>query len=455
MGKDAESTGHREPMPEFDRERILALSERYDSFYLYDEGSMLHRGNRLMESFPGVEFLYSIKANSLENIAAAAFRMGMGADAASIGEVRLARRLGLDGREIFYSAPGKGSRDLEEALGHAVVTADSLSEVRRIQEIVERRGTPAEIGIRINPDFTFFAEQGEPSKFGVDEETFLEEAKWIGGLSHVTVTGIHVHLRSQELRADTLARYYEKIFAMADRVETVLGRPLGFLNLGSGLGIPYGEEDGELDLAYLGRKTGEMLSNFRAERPQTRIFIETGRYLVGKCGVYVTKVVDVKVSRGRKFVLLHNTLNGFLRPCLEQLILQYADGAGAFAPGSGSRELTGTEPLFTRRGAFHFETLSGRPKEERPMETVTLAGNLCTSADVMAKDIRLPELRPGDVVAVTNAGGYGAVLSPMQFSSQTPPAQLFLTAGGEIRPAAVPEAGVRDTSGVDGENVGF
>ena len=146
--------------------------------------------------------------------------------------------------------------------------------------------------------------------------------------------------------------------------------------------------------------------------------METGRYVVGKSGHYVVKVLDRKESMGTTFIILSNTLNGFIRPSLGQLVMGYAKDA----------DPAGSEPLFTNRDAFQFIALT----DERKQETVTLVGNLCTAADVIAKDISMPRLKQGDVIAITNAGSYGAVLSPMQFSSQTPPQQLLLRCDGTV-----------------------
>ena len=139
--------------------------------------------------------------------------------------------------------------------------------------------------------------------------------------------------------------------------------------------------------------------------------IEVGRYAVGKSGIYVTKVMDRKVSCGKTYLILKNTLNGFIRPSLARLVCIYG---GAAAP---------CEPLFTSEDAFEIRTLKEDGAEK---ETVTLVGNLCTAADVAAENVTMPRLDVGDVVIFTNAGNYGAVLSPAQFSSQARPAAGFL-----------------------------
>ena len=142
----------------------------------------------------------------------------------------------------------------------------------------------------------------------------------------------------------------------------------------------------------------KMLQEFHLRFPQTRVLIEVGRYAVGKSGSYVTRVLDKKTSYGNTYVILANTLNGFLRPSIARLVNKYATGDF----------LAGSEPLFTALDAFTFLTI---PSASQKTETVTLVGNLCTATDVIAEGIILPALEPGDLIIITNAGSYGAVLA--------------------------------------------
>lgn len=186
--------------------------------------------------------------------------------------------------------------------------------------------------------------------------------------------------------------------------------------MGSGMGLSFPAGAAPLDVAALGAAVTEKIAAFRRQNPGVRVMIETGRYVVGGSGIYATKVLDRKISYGKTFIILKNTLNGFLRPSLAKLAERCA------AP------LPPVEPLFTRGGAFPFYAAKEAPAEE----IVTLAGNLCTAADIVAEDVLMPHLARGDVLFTTNAGAYGAALSPMQFSAQERPAELFLTDGGAI-----------------------
>lgn len=390
---------------------ILSLAESHDSFYLYDEDAIAQRAAMLKAAFPGVGLLYSVKCNHNPHVVKCVLGQGFGVDASSLGEVQIASNAGLGPGMVYYSAPGKSERDIRGSWGKASIIADSLDEILLIERTAAEKGEIAEIGVRLNPSFSFSGGEAVPSKFGVDEDQFFGFlAK--GACPHVRVVGIHTHLRSQELSASVLSRYYGNVLDLAGRVEEA-GAVLGYVNLGSGIGIPYAETDGEVDLRLLADALGGC-----ATGASFRILIETGRYVVGKAGMYVAKVMDRKVSCGKTFVILKNTLNGFMRPSLARL-------AESAAP---SAEPPACEPLYTGRGSFPIRVLNGVADTEK----VTLVGNLCTSADVVAENVVLPRMERGDVVVFENAGAYAAVLSPMQFSSQEPPAELFLRSDGAV-----------------------
>jgi len=394
-----------------DRQLLQNLLQQYPSFYLYEEAGIRAAAQRLTAAFSGAQILYSVKCNPYTQVLNTIFSAGFGADAASLGEVEAAERHGVPKEQIYFSAPARTEADLRAAWGRCTLIADSLHEIDLIRRIGEERGEVPEIGVRINPSFTFTSDDGLPGKFGIDEELL-----WDADLSGVKITGIHVHAKSQELSADVLSGYYEKMFRLVKRVQNHLEVTLRFANFGSGLGIPFAPGETDLDIETLGQQFQTMLAQARTRFPDLQILIESGRYVVGQNGTYVTRVLDKKESRGKTFLLLHNTLNGFARPAIAQMVRSFTDTPFP------------CEPLFTHVDATAFLPLT----DTAETETVTLAGNLCTAADIIAKDISLPRMEIGDGLAMTNAGCYASVMTPIQFASLTPPSQLFLTADGQI-----------------------
>lgn len=402
----------------FNKDIALLLSKEYDSFYLYDEEVIIAATQKLKTCFPNAHFLYSVKTNANAKVVNSVLSQGFGVDAASVNEVKLGIQNGISKSNIQYSAPGKTLQNIKDTLGSAVIIADSLNEIALIQQAAAEKNIVACIGIRINPSFSFSGGNAMPSKFGVDEKQLFDQLPSLQNFSNIRIIGLHIHLRSQELNSDILENYYTNIFALTERFQILSEHPLEFVNMGSGIGIPYSPQDVPLDIALLGSATTTLISKMQARFPVLQVYIETGRYVVGKAGVYFTKVLDKKISCGKCFVILNNTLNGFIRPSLAQLVSYY----------SKQESPVGSEPLFTSKNAFEVIALT----DTNDVETVTLTGNLCTATDVVASDITLPKLKIGDVIAITNAGSYAAVLSPMQFSSQVPPAELFLTKDTQI-----------------------
>lgn len=400
----------------FNKEVILEQGKKYDSFYVYDQKIILENINRLKEAFPKVQFLYSVKSNHHPEILKTIFSCGIGADAASSNEVLKALSNNVKKEITIYSAPGKSDSDLEVAMDKSLVIADSLGEIERLDKMAKAKDMTLEIGIRINPDFTLHSDKGMAGKFGVDEEILFESKELLSSYKNIKIIGIHVHSSSQELDTEILKKYYTNMFNLAVKVQEKLDIKLKFINLGSGIGIPFAEDDVPVNVKSLGEKLEELREKYSKELGGVEIFIETGRYLCGTSGVYVTKVIDTKISRGKKFVILKNTFNGFIRPSIIEFVKTFTDTPKM------------NEPLYTKQGAFQYIVLN----DEKEMEKIDLYGNLCTSTDVVAKDILLPKLKVGDLVVMTNAGCYAAVLTPSQFSSQIPSRELFLTVKGEI-----------------------
>lgn len=405
----------------FNTNAVLEQAKEHDSFYLYDEKVILERAERLKKAFEGIGLLYSIKTNPYVNVVKTVFSKGFGADAASFNEVLLAEKCGLKKDEIYYSAPGKTPFDIEGAVEKSIITADSLNEIDLIEKTAQSKGITAEIGVRINPDFSFYGGKGTASKFGIEEKQLFENAEKIKNMKHVKVIGIHVHLHSQELDARYIEKYYENMFDLAERAEEKMGVEFKFINLGSGIGIPYAEREKEVNVELLGEKLRVLVGRYKEKHSSTHIYVETGRYSVGKAGVYAAKVVDKKTSYGKTFVVLAATLTGFARPAYAHMFEKYA--VDEFPAEC--------EPFYTCKGAFQYIPLT----ENTDTEKVTLCGGLCTSTDIIEEDIELKKLDIGDVVVITNAGSYAAVITPMEFASLRKPAQLMLKADGTVTEA--------------------
>lgn len=395
-------------------DEIRRAATQYDSYYLYEEKVILDRIGTLVREFPTAHFLYSMKANDNQAVTATILRHGFGADAASPAEVQRAEIYGVPPEEIHYSAPAKTERFIRETIGHCVLVADSVSEVSMISRIAQEKGKKAYIGLRLDPDYDMDGSSDVfPRKFGIEISQAKENLPaWLND-PNIEIVGIHVHLQSQILDWTRIDAYQDAVLKLADEWMEEYKVPLGFVNVGSGIGIAYTRYDEPVDLHSLGESLTQKWQAFTQRHPDVQLFIETGRYITGKCGLYVTKVIDRKVSRGKNYILTAGTMNAFLKPVIANM-------------EKNNPNAHSCEPLFTDVDAHPLWCVSSDGRKITERETVTIVGNLCTANDVIAEDIEFSKLMPGDLLIVRNAGAYASVLSPMQFSSLPKPAQIMI-----------------------------
>ncbi len=203
------------------------------------------------------------------------------------------------------------------------------------------------------------------------------------------------------LDVDVLLNQYRKGLDVARRVADRCDRPLRTLDFGGGLGIPYFERDRPLDLAALARGTRELMEEI-SDDPRlegTRCLVEPGRFLVGPCGLYVTRVVDIKESRGKRFLVVDGGMHQHLA-----------------ASGNLGQTIKRNHPVVL------LERLA-----EAPAESVDVVGPLCTPLDVLARSIDLPRARVGDLVGILQSGAYARSASPLGFLSHPSPPEVWVT----------------------------
>jgi len=374
--------------------------------YLYQASKIRERCALLQKTLPGFELIYSIKANPYEPIVHALAALGFGADAASAQEVEIAAKCGIHPERIYYSAPGKTQADIQRSLGNCILIADSLLELERIEKAAAQTGMGVKIGLRIHPCMDMDEKTAAASKFGIGEEQVADVIAALKECPHLQVAGLHVHLRSQVRDGRSLGRYYQQVYALAERFAQTTGYPFDFVNFGSGIAILDNEEQTAFALSQIERAAAEVMERNHSSL-RSRLIIESGRFLVGPAGTYVTEVVDIKESRGCKYLIVRGGLNGFMRPVLDQLL-------------QGDPE--NHEPLYSSNFSYPIEILN----QESEREKVTVVGNLCSGQDVLARNMVLPKAHVGDLLTVGNAGAYGYTFSPLLFSGFPEPGQIWL-----------------------------
>jgi len=361
---------------------------------------------------PEFSIYYSIKANPNPILAGLFVAKDCGLEIASAGEFTLATRAGCAANKMLFAGPGKGADELEDVLlgGIGEIHLESLMEADRVGEICGRIGRRARVAIRVNPgdDAQGGAMRmgGKAAPFGVDEEQLLEVLGQVESIDGIDLQGLHFYLGTQILDSAVLIRQYRHALQVSREATLRLRRPLGVIDFGGGLGIPYFAGETELDLERLGAELEAMVQEIRRDPAfaGTRLVIEPGRFLVGEAGIYVTQVRDVKVSRGKKFVVVDGGMNHHLA-----------------ASGNLGQVIKRNFPLRVLNRL-------NEPNEE----TIDIVGPLCTPLDVLARDVSMPRLEVGDLIGVFQSGAYARTASPLGFLSYSTPAEV-LVEDGELR----------------------
>jgi diaminopimelate decarboxylase len=301
---------------------VTSLAAEFGTpLYIYDSEILGRKLTLLRESLPG-EFAvyYSVKANPNPVILDYFVASGCGLEIASAGEFRRASDSGCPVDKILFAGPGKTERELELVLGRGIgeIHIESLLEAERISAICQRLSLRARATIRVNPSSEAqggaMRMGGKPAPFGVDEENLDHVVDCLLKEPAIDFRGIHLFTGTQILDHSLLLSQYNKGLAIAKRVAARQQKPLHTVDFGGGLGVPYFANESALDMGQLREALEAMMTEVRRDPSfvGTRFIVEPGRYLVGEAGVYIASVNDIKVSRGKKFLILDGGMNHHL-----------------------------------------------------------------------------------------------------------------------------------------------
>jgi diaminopimelate decarboxylase len=372
-------------------------------FFAYDRRLITERVDSLRKCLPNrISLSYAIKANPMPEVVQHLNGLVDGFDVASALEMETALNAGMSAGHVSFAGPGKTDVELEQALSAGItVTLESEGEMRRLAALAEESGTKPRVLVRVNPDFQVKASAmrmgGTASQFGVDAERVPAMLQELQSLD-LDLMGFHIFCGSQNLDADILAETQKNTIDLALRLARQARAPVTNLNIGGGFGIPYFEKDSPLDLNLVGERLGTLLVDHEEELSDMRILVELGRYIVGEAGVYVTRVLDRKESRGRIFLVTDGGLHHHLA-----------------ASGNFGQVIRRNYPLAI-----------GNRMDENARETVTVVGCLCTPLDLLGDKVELSRSQVGDLVVVFQSGAYGRTASPMDFLGHPHPAEILV-----------------------------
>ena len=390
---------------------VSALADRYQTpLFIYDSHVLDRKWDLLCRTLPPQFVIsYSVKANPNVSILKHFVTSGCGLEIASGGEFQLAMSAGCPPHNVLFAGPGKTESELELVLAHQIgeIHAESLLEIERLAAISRRLGVQAKVAVRVNPSGEAqggaMRMGGKPAPFGVDEENMDDVLSRILAEPSLEFRGIHLFTGTQILDCNILVRQYGKALEIARRTACRIRRPLDTVDFGGGLGVPYFAGENELDMDKFRDALVDLMDGVEGDPlfAGTQFIVEPGRYLVAEAGIYVTRVNDVKVSRGRKFVIVDGGMNHHLA-----------------ASGNLGQVFKRNFPL----------AVLNKLREKRT-EVVDVVGPLCTPLDVLAREARLPAADVGDLVGIFQSGAYARTASPLGFLSHPSPAEVLVYNG--------------------------
>lgn len=381
---------------------VQALAAQFGTpFYCYSHATLVHHYKIFSEHFSGLDHLvcYAVKANSNLAVLRTLAQAGAGADVVSQGEIMLAVKAGIPPGKIVFSGVGKTRGEMAYALETGVLqfNVESGNELLALSEAAVSQGTQARIAIRVNPDIdpkthAKISTGQKESKFGVSIHLAAALYAQAARLPGIAVQGVSMHIGSQLTDLEPFSQAFAKLRVLVDELRAA-GHRIDTVDLGGGLGIPYGQKTPPLPDAY-----AQVVRDAMHGVDATLIF-EPGRLLVGNAGILVSRVIYVKQTPTRNFIILDAGMNDLMRPSLY--------------------------------GAHH-DIL---PVLETPAGQKVLAdivGPVCETGDIFAEQRSIVLPRDGDLMAIRSAGAYGAVMAS-SYNARPLVAEVMVQ-GGQYHP---------------------
>ena len=349
--------------------------------YIYSHATLTRHIEVYDSAFKNIPHLiaFAMKANSNLAILRLMAKEGSGVDIVSGGELFRALKAGVPASKIVFAGVGKNADEIRDALraGILMFNVESSAEMHAINDVAASVGKIAPVALRINPDIDpkthpYISTGLKKSKFGIAADRALEEFRVASTLQHIHVVGVHAHIGSQLTDVTPFVESLKKVLTL---VNTLKGRgiEIRYLNIGGGLGITYSDEKPPLP-----HELADAISPL-VQGLNLTLVMEPGRVIVGNAGILVTKALYDKIGESKRFVIVDAAMNDLIRPSLYS--------------------------------AYHDIRPVSEALLHRPKHLVDVVGPVCESGDFLAKDRSLPEVKPGDLLAVMSAGAYGFVMA--------------------------------------------
>ncbi len=339
---------------------------------------------------------FSVKSNTNINLIKEIGKFGLGADVVSMGELMIAIKAGIKPKKIVFSGVGKTSNEIEFAIDKNIllINAESESEIKEIERIAKSKKKKVHVGIRLNPNtdaktLKQISTGKKENKFGVNEKTFCELVKYCKDSKNIILKCLSVHIGSQILDY----RPYEKMLKILGKIINKVNHKFEFIDLGGGMGISYDNNDKKLNYKRYNIAIKKFLKSNKS-----KIIFEPGRSIIGDTGTLVSKVIYIKKSGRKNFVIINAAMNDFMRPALY--------------------------------GASH-KMLPSIKKNINSKKTYEIVGPICESTDKFTTLKSFQELEENDFIVICDVGAYGMSLSS-NYNLRPKPIEL-LVKGSKIK----------------------
>jgi diaminopimelate decarboxylase len=362
--------------------KIAALAEKFGTpLYLYSQRTFVEHFQKIKTAFSAINPLicYSVKANSNLAILKKLVGKGAGLDIVSGGELYRAEKIKCSPKKIVYASVGKTTDEIRDAISYGILmfNVESLPELDRINNVARSLKKKVDVALRVNPDIEpkthkYITTGKKETKFGMDidivKKIFLQREKY----SQLSICGIHIHIGSQITQVDPFIKAIKKVKKMVKEIEGK-GVSIKYFNIGGGLGIVYDKEKPKTAKVF----ADKVLPLLKGEK--FKVILEPGRFIVGNAGALITKVIYVKKTPTKRFIIVDAAMNDLLRPSLYE--------------------------------AYHniLPAKKGR-KSSGLVKPADIVGPICESGDFLGKNRKL-DVREGDCIVVLGAGAYGFSMS--------------------------------------------
>tara|TARA_B100000902_G_scaffold252835_1_gene239270 strand:- start:6907 stop:8121 length:1215 start_codon:yes stop_codon:yes gene_type:complete len=361
-------------------------------FYSYSYSRLKENINNFKKNFRSFSPLicFAVKSNTNINLIREIKKFGLGADVVSMGELMMALKAGISPNKIVFSGVGKTSKEISFAIDKKIllINAESLSEVKEINRVAKSKNRKIRIGVRLNPNtdaktLRQISTGKKENKFGVNKNTFYEIINYSKNSKNIDLKCLSVHIGSQILDH----KPYEKMLKAVSQILKKTDHKFEYIDLGGGMGITYHEKNKKLNYK---KYNSSILRFLRTHK--VKIIFEPGRSIIGDTGTLVTKIIYIKDSERKKFIILDAAMNDLMRPALY--------------------------------GAFH-RTLPVKKSNKKSKKPYEFVGPICESTDKFITLKKFQQLKEKDLIAICDVGAYGMSLSS-NYNLRPKPVELLI-----------------------------